>query len=358
MRILQICSARSIGGGERHVAGLSNALAKRGHDIFAAVAPQSPLVSELYGLPAESIARFPLRNAIDVSSAVKIANFAGNNSVELIHAHIAKDYPIAAIAARMAGVPYVITRHVLFPMSRVHRRLLSEVSAVIAVSNAVGATLRSEQLFPEAKIITIPYGIDVDRFPEHEGIRREKLRVGSVGNLDPVKGFDVLLRAAVIVSAAHPGIEFEIVGEDRSRDRRNETNLRRLISDLGLDGVITLSGRSDDIGTKLRDFDVFVSSSRSESFGAAIAEAMLTGLPVIATATEGAVEIISDPKLGRLVPIDGHEDLADAILMLLNNEWERDQLGKAGRDQVLKTFSLKKMVDETEILYRRLITSS
>ncbi len=358
MRILQICSANSIGGGERHVADLSSALVKRGHDLFAAITPTSPLVGALGDLPSENIGRFPLRNAIDIRSALGIGRFAREHRVELIHAHLARDYPIAAVAARLAGVPYVITRHVLFPMNRLHGRMLSKASAVISVSNAIASSLRSQAIFPDDKIVTIRYGIDLERFPEREQLHHENLRVGAVGNLDPVKGFDVLIRATAIVNAAHPEIEFEIIGEDRSRDCRNETSLRHLISSLGLEDTVTLSGWADNISWKLRDLDLFISSSRSESFGAAIAEAMLSGVPVVASSTEGAKEIISDPSCGVLVPVDSPQALAGAVLRLLTNKADRDRMGRAGREHVLETFSLERMVEETERLYQRVIAKS
>ena len=166
MRILQISSARSIGGGERHVAGLSNELAKRGHGVFAALVPDSPMRAELFHLRAENIAEFPLRNALDISSAIKIGRFARTNRVELINAHFAKDYPVAAAAARLAQIPFVITRHVLFPMNRMHGIFLRDVKSVIAPSNAAANALRAQGIFPPEKIVTIRYGLDVDRFPE------------------------------------------------------------------------------------------------------------------------------------------------------------------------------------------------
>lgn len=355
MRILQISSARSIGGGERHVADLSNELTKRGHDIFAAVVKDSPMTGAMSVLPAKNIREFPLRNALDASSALKIGKFARENQIELINAHFAKDYPVAAAAALFAKIPYVITRHVLFPMNRLHRVILREAKYVVAPSNAVAESLRAQRLFPLEKIVTIRYGLDMDKFPERTVGDRKGLCIGSIGNLDPVKGFDVLIGAAEIVRSRNPDIKFKIVGEDRSRDVRNETDLRNLISNLDLNDTVELAGWSDNVGDVLTGFDVFVSASRSESFGFVIAEAMLSGVPVIATETEGAKEIISDLSLGRLVPIGSRKSLAQAILDLLDHHQTREELSKHGRDHVLEKFSLKRMVDETEDLYRRAI---
>src|SRR5687767_9735874 len=222
MRILQISSARSTGGGEAHVIDLSNELTKRGHHVFAAVAPRSPLPGLLNELSPDNILEIPLRNAMDLSSSVRLAKFARQKNVELINAHFAKDYPVAAAAARIARIPLVITRHVLFPMSALHRLFLRDVKRVIAPSNAVADSLRSQGIFPAEKIVTIRYGLDVDRFPQRKLIRREELCVGSIGNLDPVKGFDIFVQALAIVSREVPGVKFKIVGEDRSRDGRNE----------------------------------------------------------------------------------------------------------------------------------------
>jgi len=355
MRILQICSARTIGGGERHVIDLSNELTRRGHGVFAALAPGSSLRDAFVELPPENIADFSLRNAIDVSSAIRLRTFVQRNKIELINAHSAKDYPVAAAAARLAEVPFVITRHVLFPMNRLHRVFLRDARYVIAPSNAVATSLRRQSIFPSEKIVTIRYGLDIDRFPERIRAERDGFCVGTIGNLDPVKGFDILIRAAAMVSKRIQGAKFKIIGHDRSRDRHNERELRDMIRGLKLDETVELAGWSDNIYETLSDFDIFVSASRSESFGFVMAEAMLCGVPVIATETEGAREIITDPSLGLLVPIGSPEALADAIIDLHENRAKREQLAKFGRVYVAEHFSLRRMVDETEALYRRVV---
>ena len=357
MKILQISSARSIGGGERHVANLSNELTKRGHDIFAAVVRDSPMPGAMFEVPAVNIAEFPLRNALDISSAVKIGKFATENEIELINAHFAKDYPVAAAAARISGIPLVVTRHVLFPMNRMHRIFLRDVKYVIAPSNAVAESLRSQGIFSNEKIVTIHYGLDVDSFPKRNPLGRNVLCVGSIGNLGPVKGFDTLIRAAKIVVKEIPDVSFKIVGEDRSRDGRNEKELREMVAELDLKSTVELTGWSDNVAEALGGFDVFVSGSRSESFGFVIAEAMLAGVPVIATATEGAKEIISNPSLGKLVSVESAEDLSHAIVDLLSDLQKRELYAKSGRDHIRQNFSLKRMADDTEALYRRTIAS-
>src|SRR5262249_15568300 len=99
MIILQVSSARSLGGGERHLVDLAKGLTQRGHDVFVALVPASPLPAELSNLPDENFIELPLRNALDIGSARKLAQFAARNHVDIIHAHLARDYPLAAAAA-------------------------------------------------------------------------------------------------------------------------------------------------------------------------------------------------------------------------------------------------------------------
>jgi L-malate glycosyltransferase len=355
MRILQISSARSIGGGERHLIDLSNELTRRGHDVFLAAVPGSPLPSAMHELAGDKIVEVRLRNALDLASAITLARFARAKRIDLINAHFAKDYPVAAAAARLAGVQLVITRHVLFPMNRLHRSFLRNARTVIAPSNAVADSLRAQNLFDPEKIVTIRYGLNVERFPARRSDRRDRFCIGSIGNLDPVKGLDIFIRAAEIVSNQLPEARFRIVGEDRTRDGRNEEHLRGLIDRLNLSRVVRLAGWSDDVSTVLNEFDIFVSTSRSESFGFAIAEAMLSGVPVVASETEGAREIISDPSLGVLVPTESPDAIANAIVDLHQDAALRETLTVAGREHIRKNFSSERMVDETEALYEQCV---
>src|SRR5947199_2322491 len=191
MRILQVSSARTFGGGERHLADLARGLATRGHELFAALAHDSPLRDELDALPPHNLHTMALRNALDIGSALKLARVARDEKIDVIHAHIARDYTLAALAARRAaGARLVITRHVLFPLSRLHRRALSNVSRVIAVSGAVARSLRAQDIFNPEKIRVVTNGIDVTRFAEaRREFERERitagkpLRVGIVGEL-------------------------------------------------------------------------------------------------------------------------------------------------------------------------------
>ncbi|HEY3025506.1 MAG TPA: glycosyltransferase family 4 protein [Pyrinomonadaceae bacterium] len=364
MRILQISSARALGGGERHLADLANELAARGHDVHVALSPRSPLANELRAIPKQNIVTLPLRNALDAASALELARLISKRQIEVVHAHMARDYPLAAYAVRRnRSSRLMITRHVLFPLSRLHGVTLSNVSRVIAVSAAVARRLREQQIFPDDKIVTVLNGIDVDRFAQatlnlsREGCRRklelppDGLLLGTVGEINPLKGHDDFVRAAAIIAGRFPESHFIIGGEDTSPTKQHLVALQRLIGELGLEKRVHRFGWLDEIADLYCALDVFVSASHSESFGLAIAEAMACGIPVVATATEGAGEIIDDAVTGVLVPIGDANSLAQAMVRLLEDSNERKRLAEAAQERVRERFSLQRMVGETEQVY-------
>ena len=365
MRILQINSARTFGGGERHFADLANALATRGHEVYAALTPASPLRTELAQLPAAHVITLPLRNALDVPSALALARFVREHRIEIIHAHVARDYPLAALAARRArNARLVITRHVPFPMSKLHRLALANVARVIAVSASVAQGLRAQKIFAPDKIRVVPNGIDLTRSAavEREAARAEwrrrlhapaSLLVGTVGDLSPVKGQDIFVRAAAHVCARGLNdVLFLIVGEDKSAKTRIRAQLEQLLATHKLAGRVRLFGRVDELAPFLAALDVYVSASRAEAFGLALVEAMACGVPVVATATDGSRDIIEDGTTGRLVPIGAPEALADALVALLNDADARAMLGAHAHAATHARFGLARMVEETEQVYR------
>ncbi len=364
VRILQISSARAFGGGERHLVDLTRALHARGHQVYAGLAPHSPLRASLDTLQAENIFTLPLRNSLDVGSAIKLSRILRERRIEIVHAHMARDYPLAALAARITpGVRLVITRHVLFPLSRIHALTFSLAACVIAVSEAVAQALRSQHLFPNNRLRVIPNGVELSRFNVQGGdVHRRKWRerfgaaylIGIVGELSRVKGQEDFVRAAAIVTrACAVPVHFLIVGEDKSRAGDERARLRQLIADLRLTDCVHLLGRldGDHIPSFLSSLDVFVSASRSEAFGLAIVEAMAAGTPVVATATAGAREIVTDGVTGRIAPIGDPSTMAASILELLQDDDARRRLALAARAMVSCRYKLDRMVAETERVY-------
>jgi glycosyltransferase involved in cell wall biosynthesis len=358
MKILQVCSVTSFGGGERHVADLSRALVDRGHEVFVALVPGSPLSAELSFVGEARVFALSPRNY--VKNVRGLARFAREQGIEIVHAHAARDYHLAALAVRFApGARLVLTRHVLFPLRTINRPVLSRVDRVIAVSEAVAESLRQNGVIESSRITVVYNGIDVGRFAQaSEGLGARDdgpALVGTVGHLAPIKGHDVFVRAAALIAARRERVRFVVIGEDKSPEMEHRRSLEKLVTELGLNDVVTLPGWREDMPAALSSFTVFVSAARSEPFGLAIVEAMAAGLPVVATASEGAVEIIEDGDTGKLVPVDDPEALAEAINKLLDDPHERARLGRNALVAARERFSLQRMATDTEQVYREVL---
>lgn len=357
MKVLQISSARHFGGGERHFVDLTNGLIAKGHDVFIAVAPKSPLLSELQQVPDANILRLPFRKPFDIASAWRLRKVARDNRIEIVHAHMARDYPMAALAAGNAQNPrLVLTRHVLFPMGKLHRLTRRRVARVIAVSEAVARSLREQRIFDEDQIVVVRHGIDLGRFLHVRNNEGAGLRVGILGELSSVKGQTAFVSACAILSAERDDVEFVIAGRDHSTDGSYRRELRRLIEENGLNERVQVIESTIDVAGFLRRLDVLVSASHSEAFGLAMVEAMAAGVPVVATATEGAREIIADGVTGRLVPIGDGQQLASRISELLSDREQRQKLSSAARKFVTEQFSEDRMIAEIEAVYRAVLT--
>lgn len=364
MRILQISSASSFGGGERYLVDLSNALQSRGHELFAVVRHKSPLIDHLQ-LSSPNLKTLPLRNALDAPSARSLARFIKENKIEVVHAHMARDYSLAAYALRgNSGARLFVTRHVLFPLSRFHRRTLTRATKVIAVSNAVAQQLRRQQIVPDEKIVVVSNGIDVERFAhscrdfDREGFLKQKdlpkncLLISSIGELRTLKRHDDLIKAAAIVLKDFKNAHFVIAGVDTSSSGENLKRLNDLATELKVEEHIHFLGWLDDAEQLLCATDVFVSASETESFGLSIVEAMSASTAVVATRTEGAVEIIEDQVTGMLVPIGDVERLASSITALLKDKETRTAMGTRAANVARQKFSLARMVDDIEKIYQ------
>jgi glycosyltransferase involved in cell wall biosynthesis len=147
-------------------------------------------------------------------------------------------------------------------------------------------------------------------------------------------------------------VEFFVVGEDNSRDGRTRRRLQEIVEEENLRGRVHFRGYAPDLPRLLAALDVYVSPSRAEAFGLATVEAAACGACAVATATDGSREIVEDGVTGRIVPVGNVEGLASVIVEILEDEGERARLSAKARASVRERFSLERMVDKTEEVYR------
>jgi glycosyltransferase involved in cell wall biosynthesis len=358
VRILHVSSAKHYTGTERHVVDLCRNLVARGHEVFVALRPTSDWRHRLSFIPEENVLQVSIRNSFGVLSAMRIADFAREKNIDIIHAHVARDYVPASIACLAAGrARFVLTRHMLSPLKPFNKLALKNLSKAIGVSEFVGGELRA--VFPARKVVVIPNGLDLDNLRDRAELRDQFRKfhaidpdvplVGTLGELREAKGQRDFVLAAGEVIKHIPNCQFIITGLDHRLDKSFRRELRRLAKILGLEDRIIWLDWLDDTAPFYAAIDVFVSPSHAESFGLAILEAMIRGTPVVATATEGARELLGDDR-DVLVPTQSPVMLAEAICRMLDDH-TRSSRGESLRGRAADKFSLERMLEETERVY-------
>jgi L-malate glycosyltransferase len=368
MRILHISSVRTFGGGERHLVDLTRGLTARGHEIFVALRPSNEWQDKFDFLPPENIFHASIRNSFGVFSAQRIARFISEKNIEIIHAHAARDYIPASLVCRLTkNSKFVLTRHVLFPMKPFHRFTLTNLSRAIAVSPTVEKILQS--VVPKRKIEVIANGINAEDLTAEDRRRlREDFRflhnipfdadvVGTVGELKELKGQRDFVLAANEVAKVSENAFFVVVGKDNSTGQSFRRELKRLVKVFELEERFLWLDWVDEMPKLLAGLDIFVSASHSESFGLAILEAMTNQTPVVATETEGAKDLLRASETALLVPVKEPLRLAAALEELLKDPEKRKVFAENARQFAVEQFSLDKMIERTESLYKEILQS-
>ncbi|MEX2314717.1 MAG: glycosyltransferase, partial [Thermomicrobiales bacterium] len=177
--------------------------------------------------------------------------------------------------------------------------------------------------------------------------------VTTVGRLVPAKAQHLFIEAAERVLRQHSNVHFMIVGPGQ-----REQELRRLASDLGIAGRVTLTGARHDIPAILSRSDVFVLSSLWEGLPLSAIEAMAAARPVILTDVGGCRELVEHGSSGLVVSPGNSQAIADAILALHGDEARRLAFGHAARERVRGAFDVQRLATEYEALYSSVHTGT
>ena len=332
--VLHIDTERSWRGGQQQAAWLlEGMLAQRWPT--ALLCPCGSVLEErgrARGWPVHAI---PMRGELDLAAGRRIARFARNAGLAILHAHSSHALALALWARLFERrLRLVASRRVDFPIRpHVLSRLkyaTGFVDRIVCISEAVRAQLVSDGV-PPSKLVVIPSGIDTRRFaglqppPQFRrdlGIPDGHLVVGTVAALAAHKDYPTLLQAARLVLEADPGVTFVAVGDGPLR-----AELADRARELALGRRFLFQGFREDVGSFLKTFDIFVLASKTEGLGTSVLDAQAVGLPVAACRAGGIPEIVADRETGLLVPPGNPEALAAALLELARNPELRTTLG-------------------------------
>jgi glycosyltransferase involved in cell wall biosynthesis len=285
----------------------------------------------------------------------------------VVHTHLAKAGTLGRIAALLARVPVIVhTFHgnvlssyfggpTSAAFTRVERMLARATTRVIAISPTQAAELERRRIGAR-RIEMVPLGVDLSAFRDaRAGAYRAEIGadavplVGIVARLVPIKRVDLFLVAAARIAERVPVARFVVVGDGPMR-----ATLERRCAELGLASRVRFDGWRADVASVYADLDVLVCCSDNEGTPVSVIEAMATGTPVVATAVGGVPDVVRGGE-GVLVPSGDPAALAGAVSRLLEDPVGRGDLGRRGRERILREHDASALVSRIEDLYARLL---
>jgi glycosyltransferase involved in cell wall biosynthesis len=383
IRVLRVIARLNMGGPAIHVANLAAGLQTRGYQTtlvagsLARGEDSMAFLAERLGVSVVSVPEIQREvSAIhDLRSAVRLASLIRTERPHVLHTHTAKAGAIARAAAMLAGdarppvVVHTFHGHVLKGyfgptrtafFRRVEQTLARTADVLVAVSPEVRDELVELGVAPREKFAVIRLGIPLEErlgdptadadYRRLYGIPPGAFVVGWVGRMTGVKDTGAVIE--IVRAAREQGVDAVLcmVGDGPDRVR-----LEQLAHELGIARSCYFVGYQEDVAGYYRLFDAFLLPSVNEGTPVSAIEALASGTPVVANRVGGVPDVVRDGVDGFLVE---HGDVVGAgnkIAALADDGKLRVRLGDAGRVRVLERYTVSRLVDDVDRLYRALL---
>jgi L-malate glycosyltransferase len=368
IRVAMFTDSFMQGGTERQFTRLASNLDREEFELHVCcLHRKGPLSLELQDLE-QPISEFPLTALYNANAArqfARLVRFLCERRIQILHAFDFYTDVFSVPAARVAGIPVILaSRRELFDLRSPWQRRAAKFACrlstgVVVNSAATAADVLNAGVARRERVHTLPNCIDLRDFDvktnleeirANIGIPADALVAGTICVLRPEKDLETFLRACRIVQRAIPNARFVIVGEGPERKK-----LEQLSSELSIGTTVSFLGARDDISDLLAAMDVFVLTSRTESFPNAVLEAMAVGCPVVATNVGGVPEIVRDENTGFLAEVGNADRIASRMIHLLQNPQLRAEMSARAVKRVREDYSVEHISEDLQNLYRRLL---
>ena len=352
MRIVHTEASLGWGGQEIRILSESHGLTARGHSVQLLCPSEARIFSEAarWRVPVTAL---PIGRKRPLGARV-LYEWLKRNRCDLVCTHSSTDSWLAAFALLALGrpVPMVRMRHISAPVptNAPTRWLYTRATArIVTTGEALRKELIERNRFPEARIDSVPTGVDAKRYrPGDRAAARAALNlspdatlVGIVATLRDWKGHEYL------IDALPQSAQLVIVGDGPRRQI-----LENYVDSRGVRARTVFAGDQADVVPWLQALDIFVLPSyANEGVPQALIQAMMTGLPCITTHAGSIAELARHGETALVVPIKDAGAIRAALQRLLGDEALRKKLGDAARKHAAAQFSLERMLDRMETIY-------
>ena len=360
MKVLHIEAGKHLYGGALQVVFLLGGLRDLGGEHVLAC-PVGSAIAEAARPVASRVQELDMRGDADVGLVGRLRRLMRAERPDLVHLHSRRGVDVwGAIAARLEGIPVVLSRRVDNPEPRwlvpIKYRLYDHV---ITISEGIGNVLLAQGV-PHEKITCVHSAVDTQRyqpgcqdrawFRQEFGLRDGELTLAMAAQFIARKGHRTLIEALPVVIAAQPRLRLLLFGQGPL-----EPEIRNLVKQRNLDAHVVFAGFRHDLHRVLPCVDVMVHPASMEGLGVALLQAAACGIPIVAGRAGGIPEIVRPGLNGELVPPDDPAALAAALLPLLADQMLRIRYGSAGRKLAVSQFSIPAMVAGNVSVYQAVL---
>lgn len=376
INLLYVITKLELGGAQKQLLSLISQLDKNKYNVFLFTAKDGLLLTDAQAIDGlhiktSALLERPINPFKDLLALIKIYLFIRKNNVDIVHTHSSKAGILGRLAARFAKTKIII--HTVHGWSfnnyqsnfcRYFFILLEKFCAkftdkLIVVSIHDFKKGLNNRIGNDKKYQLIHYGIDYSEFGKQDnkireelGIKPNELVVGMLSCFKPQKSPQDFIKLAFLIGQNLSDIKFILAGDGLLRKR-----IERLITQLGLQQKVILTGWRRDIPSILQAIDVFVLTSLWEGSPISVLEAMRASVPVVATDTGGISEIILKGKTGFLVSPADVNTMAEKVISLLKDKEMREKIAKDAKESLSSNFERENMVNNTDSLYWNLIVT-
>ncbi len=305
------------------------------------------------------------KEGIDIGLIFKLRKLFRKLDIDIVHTHNAAQWFYGALAVIGLNKPKIIhTQHSVLEQGKNKllyslRFLAKKTAFIVCVAEYVADYMVNKGKLFKEKVKVVYNGITVEKFEltvdgkqkkESLGVPAGYKLLGIVARLVPVKDHKTLLDALKLVLQKGNKVKLLIAGGGELAKDLEEHAI-----ELEIEKEVVFLGKRRDIPEILNVLDIFILSSISEGLSVTLLESMASGLPVVATDVGGNAEVVIQGKTGVLVPSGNSEELARAIIGLLENEEKTISMGREGKKQVREKFNIEKMINEYRELYSKMV---
>ncbi|MGC8856507.1 MAG: glycosyltransferase [Anaerolineae bacterium] len=370
MKIVQIISSVSIGGAERLMVVFAQMARQRGLEVTVislATPGEKASYADQIQQQGARLVFFPAPRLLDFGRIAALTRFLRRERFDLAHTHLNYGNILGVAAARLAGLPVVSTLHSTgnnHANSNAGREFLETTLLRFFTHRLIAVGYKVEEMYRprlgNRPMEIIPNAVLLA--PTVTAEERIRLRVELAGSTDrlilltagrfaPPKALDDLVRAFALLHERVPHTILIMVGEGPLF-----AQIAALVQEMGLGDAVRLLGPRQDVPLLMAAADVYASSSLREGLPMAVLEAMMAGLPVVATAV-GDLPRLLQPGRGLLVPPANPPVLAEALEKMAKNAQLRETLGAAARQFVQENFSAEAWMDRLLAVYGDVLRS-